>query len=377
MLLGYAHWLMLRCLILPLCLLMHPLAAVDVYLGTMSKTAEGIFRANFDPEQGKLTRVELAAQMERPAFLAFHPQRHTLYAIARPNKEASVVAYRIWDDGALELLNVVPTGDDNAAHIAVHPSGKFLLTAQYRAGSVALFPLQADGSLGERQQLIRHEGGSGVVPQRQSAPHPHWVGFSPDGRFAFVPDLGLDQIVIYAVNLDTLELEPAGYVDALPGAGPRHMRFSADGRYVYLLNELTLAVTSFAYNSENGALEPRSTTQALTDELKAKERFNSSSEILVHPNGRFVYSANRGHDSVTAYTANLETGALAVIEVEPIRGAWPRNIAMDSTGAWLLAAGMHSNTVSVFAIDADSGELSFPRGHVVSAPAVSCILLND
>lgn len=358
-------------------LLLNQLPAVDVYFGTIGRDAEGVYRAKFDPEKGKLSELQLAAPVDRPGFLAFHPERHTLYAVARSEKVPSVVAYRILVDGALERLNAVPTNDDNGAHIAVHPSGKFLMTAQYRNGSVALFPIAADGQVGERSQWIQHEGGSGVVPHRQSAPHPHWVGFSPDGRFALVPDLGTDQIVVYRVNPDSPQLEPAGFAETVPGGGPRHLRFSRDGRFVYLLNELTLSVTTFGYDPQSGALERLSTTPTLSEAVKAKELFNSASEILVHPNGRFIYTGNRGNDSVTVFEANLDTGELSVVEVEPIRGSWPRNISMDGAGAWLFAAGMRSNTVSIFTIDPETGELSFPAGKIMNAPSVSCILVND
>ena len=110
--------------------------------------------------------------------------------------------------------------------------------------------------------------------------------------------------------------------------------------------------------------------------MKAKETFNSASEILVHPNGKFVYSANRGNDSVTAYVANPKTGELAVTEVEPIRGAWPRNINIDATGKWLLAAGAQSNTISMFEINQESGELTFHRGKIVNVPGSICILFG-
>ena len=155
------------------------------------------------------------------------------------------------------------------------------------------------------------------------------------------------------------------------------MRFSVDGKFVYLLNELTLSVTTFAYDAETGKLKKLGTVPALSEEVKAKETFNSASEILVHPNGKFVYSANRGNDSVTVYNANPATGDLKVVEVEPVRGAWPRNINLDPSGKWLLAAGANSNTISVFAIDQETGELAFSRGNVWNVPGCICILFGS
>ncbi|MEM9159641.1 MAG: lactonase family protein [Verrucomicrobiota bacterium] len=350
---------------------------VDVYFGTSGRETKGIYAAKFDLETGKLTKATLAAEIGRPGFLTFHPDRKTLYAVGSLNGEACVAAYRVERNGGLSFLNTVAIGDGGGAHLAVHPSGKFLLTAQYGGGSVALFSLKDDGSLKKREALVEHEGGSGVVARRQAKPHPHWTGYSPDGRFAFVPDLGMDKVVVYRVNEDGPSIETHGYGETVPGGGPRHMRFSIDGKFVYLLNELSLSVTTFAYDAAKGTMERLTTTQALSDEVKGEETFNSSSEILTHPNGRFVYSANRGDDSVTAYKANPGTGKLEVIEVEAVRGAFPRNIDLDAKGQWLLAAGQDSNTICTYSIDQDTGELTYVQKSVINVPGPICILLND
>ena len=155
------------------------------------------------------------------------------------------------------------------------------------------------------------------------------------------------------------------------------MKFSTDGKFVYLLNELSLSVTTFSYDGKAGVLKKLTTVPALSEEVKAKEMFNSSSEIRVHPSGKFVYSANRGNDTITAYRADSSTGRLEVIEVEPIRGAWPRNINMDPTGHWLLAAGADSNTIAVHAIDQTTGELTYQRKSIINVPGPICILIVD
>ena len=155
------------------------------------------------------------------------------------------------------------------------------------------------------------------------------------------------------------------------------MRFSVNGKFIYLLNEFSLSVTTFKYDASTGAATRLSTTPALSDEVINKEVFNSAAEILVHPNGRFVYSSNRGNDSITSYIADPETGLLTVNEVEPIRGAWPRNISMDRSGRWLLAAGAHSNTISVFTIDQTTGELTYKPKSIINVPGPICILFRE
>ena len=349
---------------------------IDVYFGTGNDGSKGIYSAVLDADTGQLGPARLAAEIQAPGFLALHPDGKTLYAVD-DSAEPGVTAFSVEGNNDLVRLNRQPIADGGAAHVSVHPSGKFLLTAQYGSGSVALFPIKDDGSVQPRAQLIRHQGGSGVVGNRQDSPHPHWTGYSPDGRFAFVPDLGLDQIVIYRVNENDPSLQYHGIAQSVPGGGPRHMRFSADGRFIFLLNELSLSVTTFAYNAEQGTTSRLTTTPALSETAKAAEAFNSASEILVHPGGEFVYSANRGNDSVTVYRKDPASGRLDVVEVEPIRGSWPRNINLDPSGKWLLAAGAHSNTISVFAIDQDSGRLTFQTYAVINVPNPICILFAE
>lgn len=348
-------------------------APVPVYFGTGGPGAKGIYRATFDPANGKLTAAELAAEIGSPGFLTLNPAGTRLYAVANTPAGPGAIGYKIGHGGALELINASPTGDGGGAHLAVHPSGKFLLTAQYGGGSVALFPLDADGRLGAAQ-LTKHQGGSGVVKPQQEKPHAHWVGFSPDAKYALVPDLGLDRIMIYKIDLDRPALVPHGHAESIPGGGPRHMRFSPDGKFIYLLNELSLSVSSFAWDASTGTAKRLGNVPALTVEQKAKEAFNSAAEILVHPSGRFVYSSNRGHDTVTVYRADPATAALQVIQVQPVRGAFPRNIALSPDAGWLLAAGADSNTVSVHKLNPSTGELTYQTKGVINVPAPICIL---
>lgn len=349
----------------------HAVAApIDVFFG-----GNGIYHAKFDAENGKLTTPKPTSETGGAGFLAWHPDADTLYAVTKGKDGPAVAGYHVKAGGALERFTESAITDGGAAHIAVHPSGKFLLTAQYGGGSTAFFPIDADGKVGP-VVVHEHEGGAKVVGKRQDSPHPHWCGFSPDGKFAFVPDLGTDNIHIYKVDLAAPAISKHGVAASVPGGGPRHMRFSVDGKFIYLLNELQLSVTTFAYDAAAGTAKAISTTPALSDAVKEKEDFNSAAEILVHPNGKFVWSSNRGNDSVTCYRADPATGKLTVSEVEPIRGAWPRNINIDPSSSYLLAAGANSNTVSVFKIDQDTGELTYQTKGTVNAPKPICILFG-
>jgi 6-phosphogluconolactonase len=348
--------------------------AMPVYFGTGGGGAKGIYRATFDPKTGKLTAAELAAEVGNPGFLALHPDGTKLYAVAGVAGVPSAVGYRIGATGALEVINSAATTDGGGAHIAVHPSGKFLLTAQYGGGSTALFPLDADGRLGTAQVVKHGTKGSGVIPGRQEKPHAHMCAFSPDGRFALVPDLGLDAIVVHRIDLAAPSITMHGVIASVPGGGARHMKFSPDGKFIYLLNELSLSVTSFAWDAAAGTANLIATVPALSEAAKAKEAFNSAAEILVHASGKFVYSSNRGHDTVTVYRADPATAVLQVIQVQPVRGAFPRNIALSPDGGWLLAAGADSNTVAVHRVNQATGELTYQTKGVINVPAPICIV---
>ncbi|MDB4385098.1 lactonase family protein, partial [Opitutaceae bacterium] len=180
---------------------------VDAYFGTgTSPEAVGIFHAKFDPNTGEIGARTLAAKIKQPEFLAFHPNGSHLYAVAKSDGPV-LAAYGINTDGSLTLLNTVPMSNGQGAHLAVHPSGKFLITAQYFSSSVGVFSLAPDGSIVEQTQVLAHEGPTNINP-RQTHPRPHWTGFSPDGKFALVPDLGTDKIHFYRVNGDGPTLTP-------------------------------------------------------------------------------------------------------------------------------------------------------------------------
>ena len=354
---------------------------VDVWFGTTvtkKGLSKGIYHANFDTETGELSKPTLAMEVDSPGFLAMHPNGEMLYAAARESGKGVVVAYKINhvnEQVTLTKANSITIGDGKAVHLSVDRSGKFLLTAQYRGGSTALFDLADDGSIVSRRQLLKHQGGSGVVKKRQDKPHAHWVGTSPDNQYVFVPDLGMDKVVIWKLDAATAMLSPHGFGVCPPGSGPRHMKFDPTGTRIYVLNELTLSVTTFDYDKAVGTMTPVQTVEALSEATKAKEVFNSASEIRVHPSGKFVYSANRGNDTISVFRVDPATKDLSIVEVEPIRGSWPRNFNLDPTGKWLIAAGQKSNTATVFSIDQSTGELTYVRKSV-TVPSSICVLFE-
>lgn len=350
---------------------------LDVWIGTGGAPSKGIYHCQLNAQTGRLSDSRLVAEMGAPGFLAKHPSLPIIYAVGSLYNENVVAGFRMHAAGLearLERISQQPIGDGGATHLVVSRDGMTLLTAQYGGGSVAAFALNEQGDITARTALIKHMGGSNTVPDRQTAPHAHWVGFSLDQKFAFVPDLGLDQVVIYRINTQEATLQKHGVGQLPKGAGPRHQKVHANGKWIYVLNELDLTVSLFDWRSDTGTMELRQTVPTVEPLELTGLRQKSCSEIRLHPNGRFVYAANRGHDSITVF-AIAEDGSLTAIQNESVRGATPRNFNLDPSGKWLLAAGQDSHTLASFSVDAETGKLTY-NASVISTPSPICILFQ-
>jgi 6-phosphogluconolactonase len=350
---------------------------LDVWIGTGGKPSKGIYHSTLDTRTGKLSESRLVAEMSGPGFLAMNPKATVLYAVGNLGGQPVVAAFDILGSGPqsqLKLNSSLEIGDGGAAHVGISQDGKTLVTAQYGSGSVASFSVDPSGKLLERTGIYKHQGGSRVVAGRQDSPHAHWAGFSPDQKFVLVPDLGLDEVVIYKVDPLTSKLTTHGSGRVPPGGGPRHMKFHPNGRWIYVLNELELSVSLFDWDAAAGKMTLRSTVPSVSAEEKAQEQFNSCSEIRIHPNGRFVYSANRGHDTITVFHVT-EDGSLKQIQNEHVRGATPRNFNLDPSAKWLLTAGQDSHTLASFAVDSETGRITYNRS-VITTPTPICVLMK-
>lgn len=353
---------------------------INVWIGTAkSSLSRGIYHCQLNTSGGKLSEPTLIAEMDGPGFLAKHPNKPVLYAVGGLNNVQVVAAFAIEgspEKPSLRSLNSVPIGDGGAAHVSLDKTGKTLFTAQYGGGSVAVFSVQPDGMLRERTQLIDHQGGAKVVSDRQDASHAHWTGVSPDNRFLFVPDLGLDQVVIYKFDAASGKIEAHGNGITPPGSGPRHMKFHPNGRWIYVLNELSLSVTVFEYDATLGTMTPRQTIETVPAAELEREKAKSCSEIRVHPNGKFVYAANRGHDTITVFAVDQAKGELKWVQRENPRCATPRNFNLTPDAKWLLAAGQLSNNLGLFSVDSEKGRLTFQQQSVF-VPSPICVLFDQ
>jgi 6-phosphogluconolactonase len=275
-------------------------------------------------------------------------------------------------DGKLTLLNQQSTRGAGTCHLVIDRTGKHVVVANYGGGSVSCLPIEADGRLGEVVCLMQHKGSS-INRHRQEGPHAHGVSLDAVNRFLFVPDLGLDKVMIYRFdeNRGILTANDPAFVAAVAGAGPRHFAFHPNGRYAYVINELNSTLTAMSYDAERGVLRPLQNVSTLPAHFHGT---NTCAEVQVHPSGKFVYGSNRGHDSIVAFAIDAQTGKLRYISHEPTRGKEPRNFAMDPSGRYLLAANQSSDNVVVFRIDPSTGRLR-ATGSTVHVPMPVCVTM--
>lgn len=359
----------------------HPLFAhrelARVYIGTYTtKGSKGIYTCRFDLQSGTLGAPRLAAKTSNPSFLAPHPDGKHLYAVNevtdfQGQASGAVSAFEInAANGELVLLNQMSSRGTLPCHLVVDSTCRNVLVANYKSGSAAVLPVGNDGQLAEASTDIQHTGSS-IHPARQSGPHAHSVCLSPDNRFAFVPDLGLDQVLAYRLDArqGTLAIHEAGLGKLKPGAGPRHAAFHPDGQHLYVVNELDSTITIFAFEPKTGALNQLQTLSTLPADFQGD---STAAEVRVHPQGRFLYASNRGHNSIAIFSISPIQGTLTPLGHVSTRGKKPRHFALDPTGCWLIAANQDSNSLVVFQFDPASGALT-PTGQILEIPSPVCV----
>lgn len=352
-------------------------AVPKIYIGTYTGgESQGIYMAGFNPDSGSLSDLQLAAETDNPSFLAHHPSQDVVYAV---NETASfkgepgggLSAFKIDPDtGLLKLINQGNTGGGAPCHLVVDSEGKHVLVANYSGGNVAVFKIQANGGIEKRTDIKQHVGSS--QHSRQKGPHAHGIYLSQDQRFCLVTDLGLDKVLIYQFDRETgtLSIPPQASASTAPAAGPRHFAIHPTEKWAYAINELNNTVTVFDFDPATGGLEVRESYSTLPSDFTGTSH---TAEIVVSPDGKFLFGSNRGHDSIVVYAIDPAHGKLTCIEHELTGGKTPRNFAVDPTGQWLLAANQGSDSIVVFSINRDSGELT-PTGTKLSVPKPVCVL---
>ena len=347
---------------------------VGTYTGPESK---GIYAFRYDPASGKATSIGVAAESVNPSFLAVDPRQRFLYAVNevgdyKGEKTGGVSAFSIdRKTGKLTFLNEVTSRGAGPCHVSLDKTGKYVLVANYDSGSVAVFPVLADGKLGEASGFVQHTG-HGPDKERQEGPHAHEIQVSADNRFAIVADLGLDELLVYRFDSAKGTLTPNDPPFALvePGAGSRHFVFHPEGKHAYTLNEMGGNITVLSYDSAKGSLRSEQLISSLPKDFKGK---NDSAEIASSSDGKFLYASNRGPDNIAVFAIDPGRKTLKLVEHVSTKGKTPRNFVIDPSGRYLLAANQESNNIVVFRIDAKTGRLS-ETGQVIAVPSPVCIV---
>ncbi len=365
---------MLRSAFLALLVSAVPAPALTVFIGTGGGEAKGIYRTNFDPESGALENPVLAAEYPAPGFLALHPEKPVLYAVGRPEKPTpdgfgTLAAFTIGEDDALTFFGESSSAGKNPCHLAVDAAGRTVAIANYSDGSISTVRLGEDGSPEKPVSVIRNEG-RGPNERRQEGPYAHGVYFDSANARLFVPDLGLDQVLVYRFDAGSSEISAAEPLATAPGAGPRHMAFSPDERHAYVINELDNTVLVASH--QDGKFETIQTAGTLPSDFTGE---NTTAEIEVHPDGRFVYASNRGHDSIVVFRRDPESGRLELVQHAPCAGKTPRHFKIAPGGRWLLCAHQNSHTISSHPLDPETGKLGAAVS-TVEAPNPICILFR-
>lgn len=348
-----------------------------VYIGTYTRgESKGIYSFALDTGAGTLVPEGLMAETPNPSFLAIHPDGNYLYACNELDKfndqpSGALTAFSINPaNGRLDKLNDTATGGTGTCHANISHKGKFIVAANYGSGSCCAFALGKDGKLGERTAFHQHTGSSADAG-RQSSPHAHSVNFDAKNKHVIVADLGLDQVKVY--NFDakkgTMVPNDPPFTMVKPGSGPRHFTFHPSGKFAYVINEMACTVTGFNWDEKKGTLTEFETVTTLPVPVR---RGFSTAEVVAHPNGRFLYGSNRGHNTIAVFQVNPVDGKLTTVEHKSTMGEVPRNFAIDPTGQYLIAANQNTHTIVLFWINTATGALE-QLGHPYPVPSPVCV----
>jgi 6-phosphogluconolactonase len=347
-----------------------------VYVGTYTGPgrAEGIYVYRMDETTGALAHLQTLGGVDNPSFLALSQQQRCLYAVNEtPEGEGQgpgVSAFAIDPQRrTLAPLNRQPAHGTSPCYVSLNPEGTHALIANYGNGTLAVYPVNGDGSLGEASHVVQHEGGSSH--RRQAGPHAHSVRFDSLGRHVLACDLGVDRVFLYTLRDGRLVPHEPPFAQLSSGAGPRHSAFHPSGRFVYVNGEIDSSVNAFTYDADRGAFDLIGAYSTLPSDFTGN---NSTAQVLVHPNGRTAYVSNRGHDSIAVFEVDDTRGALRPRGHVPSGGHTPRNFNIDPSGRFLYAANQRPGNIVVFRIGDDGGLT--PTGHVTEVPVPVCVIFG-
>jgi 6-phosphogluconolactonase len=316
---------------------------------------DGISVFKLNEGDGSLELIQVLGDLINPSFLALNPQGDVLYSVHGDQQDVS--AFRVnRADGSLQFMQKQHCGGKNPVHLALDPSGQFMVVSNHLSSNLAVLPVLSDGSLGAVSQIMELPGAPGPHRVEQPFAKPHFNPFDPSGQFVVVPDKGLDRVFSFRFSSGQLAPAPCPWVDTRETAGPRHVAFHPSQPFAYVVNELDSTVTGYRFDCQTGQLAPEQLLSALPDTFTGNSR---ASEIMIAGDGRTLYTSNRGHDSIAAFRIDLETGRLAYIEACSSQGRTPRFFTLTPNGKFLFVLNEDGDNIVSLAVQAGTGQLAF------------------
>ncbi|NIJ53066.1 lactonase family protein [Dyadobacter arcticus] len=335
-----------------------------LYVGTYTQKGEGIYVYELDRKDYSVKEIQVLTSKTSPSFLEFHPNKKFLYAANEGNN--TVTSFAIDPaTGTLKSLNAQPSLGRGPCHVSIDPKGRFLYVSNYGSGQLGVYLLNTDGTIGAAADSIQDKG---LASQK---PHMHSITPSADGKFIYASDLGIDKIMVYAVDPKTGKLTPGAvpYAEVQAGDGPRHFAIHPNGNFAYSACELTSVVNSFQIVKNTGALVPLERVTMLPEDFTGK---SFAADIHFSPDGKFLYASNRGHESLAIYAVDAKTGKLTVAGHADTRGKHPRNFLIDQKGQFAIVTNKDKDNVVFFSLDKSNGQLTYSEKEI-SIPTPVCV----
>ncbi len=338
------------------------------YIGTYTKgNSKGIYSFQLNTQTKTISEPTLVAELTDPTYLAISNDQKYLYSIYKADGNGAIAGFSINpQSGALTLTGKSISPNGSYCHLSINNDSTDIVAASYGDGLVESFPILADHSVGPVASTVKHEG-KGPNPDRQEKPHTHFAQFSPDQRYIAVVDLGIDQIITY--HLEQHQLQPVHSLAVKPGSGPRHLVFHPNQKFAFCLAELQPEVIVLQYQKEEGSFKAIQTLRTVPDDFIEN---NQGSAIHISKDGRFVYAANRGHDSIAVFAVTQDTGKLSLVQIIGTEGHWPRDFSIDPTEEFLIASNEESGSLFLYERNKESGRLTLLPSHI-SVPYPVCV----
>ncbi|UOQ45434.1 lactonase family protein [Halobacillus salinarum] len=337
------------------------------YIGTYTKQqSKGVYQFTLDTEKKALSDVKVAAELGNPTYVTVSDDGKNLYAVTKDGDNGGLTAFSIHGEtGGLTELNRQTRAGSPPCHVSVDHQKSTVVTANYHSTEVVSYLTNEDGSLHPAVSVIENEGSG--PHERQEKPHMHFAGFTPDEKYVVAVDLGTDRVTSYAV--DNGKLTEVQVFTAKPGSGPRHLTFHPNKKFAYVMTELSSEVLVLRYDENDGSFTQQQSIPTLPEDFKET---NDGSAIHISSDGRFVYAGNRGHNSLAVYKVDQDSGQLTFIEWTSTEGNWPRDFVLDPSEDFLIATNQKSNTMTLFERDQATGKLSLIQSDV-SVPEPVCV----